>query len=109
MDRADAHLLGIAIRRAGAAPPTQSPLIRRKTVRMNDAAVVVRRVFHASRERLFRAWSEPNELIQWFSPEGYRNPSVDADVKPGGCFRIAMQKLPDEQPFFVTGAYRVVE
>jgi uncharacterized protein YndB with AHSA1/START domain len=76
---------------------------------MNDAAVVVRRVFQASRERLFRAWSDPNELIKWFSPEGYRNPSVDADVKPGGCFRIAMQKLPDEVPFFVTGSYRVVE
>lgn len=76
---------------------------------MNDAAVVVRRVFHASRERLFRAWSDPNELIQWFSPDGYRNPSVDADVKPGGRFRIAMQKLPDGEPFFVSGAYRVVE
>src|SRR5438067_7712548 len=75
------------------------PIDRKEDFIMNDAAVVVRRVFRASRERLFRAWSDPSELIEWFSPEGYRNPSVDADVKPGGCFRIAMQKLPDEEPF----------
>lgn len=76
---------------------------------MNDAAVVVRRTFPASRERLFRAWSDPRELIEWFSPEGYRNPSVDADVRPGGAFRVAMQKLPDGEPFYVNGEYRVVE
>lgn len=76
---------------------------------MNDAAVVVRRVFPTSRERLFRAWTDPRELIEWFSPEGYRNPSADAEVRPGGAFRIAMQKLPDGEPFYVTGKYQVVE
>ncbi|MEO8035388.1 MAG: SRPBCC domain-containing protein [Acidobacteriota bacterium] len=39
----------------------------------------------------------------------YRNPSADADVRPGGRFRIAMQKLPDGEPFYVTGQYRSVE
>jgi uncharacterized protein YndB with AHSA1/START domain len=76
---------------------------------VNDAAVVIRRTFRSSRERLFRAWSDPLELIQWFSPEGYCNPSVDADVRPGGRFRIAMRKLPDGEPFYVTGEYRAVE
>ncbi len=76
---------------------------------MNDASVVVRKMFSVSRERLFRAWSDPRELIEWFSPQGYRNPSVDAEVRPGGRFRIAMQKLPDGEPFYVAGEYRVVE
>jgi uncharacterized protein YndB with AHSA1/START domain len=76
---------------------------------VNDAAVVVRRTFPASRERLFRAWSDPHELVQWFSPEGFRNPSVDADVRPGGCFRIAMQKLPDTEPIYARGEYREVD
>src|SRR5437868_6801948 len=75
---------------------------------MNDAAVVVRRMFRASRERLFRAWSDPRELIEWFSPEGFRNPSAEAEVREGGSFRIAMQKLPDGEPFYVSGEYRVV-
>ena len=76
---------------------------------MNDAAIVIRRTFAASRERLFRAWSDPRELVEWFSPEGYRNPSAEAVVRPGGSFRIAMQKLPDGDPFYVTGQYRVVQ
>jgi len=76
---------------------------------LNEAAVVVRRIFPASRERLFRAWSDPRELAQWFSPEGYRNPSAEADVRPGGTFRIAMQKLPDGPPLYANGSYRQVD
>jgi uncharacterized protein YndB with AHSA1/START domain len=75
---------------------------------LNDA-VIVRQTFPVSRERLFRAWSRPEELLEWFSPEGYRNPAADADVRPGGRFRIAMQKLPDGEPFYVNGEYRVVD
>jgi uncharacterized protein YndB with AHSA1/START domain len=75
---------------------------------LNDA-VIIRRTFRASRERVFRAWTNPAELVTWFSPEGFANPSADADARPGGRFRIAMQKLPDGAPFFVTGEYRVVE
>lgn len=75
---------------------------------MNDA-VIVRQTFPVSRERLFRAWSRPEELTQWFSPEGYRAPEADVDVRPGGRFRIAMQKLPDGEPFYVSGEYRVVD
>ncbi len=76
---------------------------------LHDAAVVVRRTFRASRERLFRAWSDPRELVAWFSPEGYGNPSAEADARAGGRFRIAMQKLPDGEPFYVTGEYRLVD
>jgi len=76
---------------------------------LNDAAVIVRRTFPASRENLFRAWSDPAELAEWFSPEGYCNPSVDAEVRAGGHFRIALQKLPDGEPFYVRGEYRLVD
>jgi uncharacterized protein YndB with AHSA1/START domain len=75
---------------------------------LNDA-VIVRQTFPVSRERLFRAWSEPKELMDWFSPDGYDNPSVEADVRPGGRFRIAMRKLPGGEPFYVRGEYRVVD
>ena len=76
---------------------------------MNDAAVIVRRVFPASRERLFKAWSDPKELVQWFSRDGWHNPSAEADVRPGGKFRIAMQQLPDGVPIYATGSYKHVE
>jgi uncharacterized protein YndB with AHSA1/START domain len=45
---------------------------------LNDAAFVVRRIFPESREHLFRAWSDPAELAEWFSPQGYCNPSDKA-------------------------------
>ncbi len=76
---------------------------------MSEAVVVVRRTFRATRERIFRAWSDPRELVEWFSPQGFCNPTVDADVRPGGTFRIAMKKLPDGEPFYAAGTYKTVE
>jgi uncharacterized protein YndB with AHSA1/START domain len=76
---------------------------------LNDAAVVIRRVFPASRERLFRAWTDPVELMGWFSPAGYRNASAETEVRVGGRYRISMQKLPDGVPFYASGEYRTVE
>ena len=60
---------------------------------MNDAAVIVRRVFPASRERLFKAWSDPKELVQWFSRDGWHNPSAEADVRPGHACGVSFDNL----------------
>jgi len=76
---------------------------------LNDAAVIVRRTFPVRRERLFRAFTDPGELVRWFSPDGYGNPSADVDLRPGGRYRIAMQEEPGGEPFYVTGEYRVIE
>jgi uncharacterized protein YndB with AHSA1/START domain len=53
--------------------------------------LIVRQVFAADRERVFRAWSEPGEMRKWFSPVGFTTPLVEADVRPGGRYRIGMQ------------------
>ncbi|MDR3004803.1 MAG: SRPBCC domain-containing protein, partial [Acidovorax sp.] len=37
-----------------------------------DREIVLTRVINAPRERVFRAWSEPERMFQWFGPEGFR-------------------------------------
>jgi uncharacterized protein YndB with AHSA1/START domain len=42
------------------------------------------REFTAPRERVFKAWTDPNHLAQWWGPTGFTNPVCDWDVRPGG-------------------------
>jgi uncharacterized protein YndB with AHSA1/START domain len=50
----------------------------------------VRRTLAASRETVFRAWTDPAWFGQWFgSPEGSTDP-VELDVRVGGTYRIEM-------------------
>jgi uncharacterized protein YndB with AHSA1/START domain len=48
----------------------------------------VRRTIAASRETIFRAWTDPEWFSQWFgSPEGSTEP-LELDVRVGGRYRI---------------------
>jgi uncharacterized protein YndB with AHSA1/START domain len=48
------------------------------------------RIINAPCEMIFRAWAEPEQLLEWFGPEGGRCQEITADVKPGGAFRFQM-------------------
>lgn len=50
--------------------------------------LTVRRTFPATRERVFRAWTERTALLQWFRPEGKGVIISELDVQVGGSFRF---------------------
>ncbi|MFN0197659.1 MAG: SRPBCC domain-containing protein [Planctomycetaceae bacterium] len=52
---------------------------------------VISRVFHAPREVVYRAWTEREQLQQWFGPKGTTIPTCSLDLRPGGMFLYAMQ------------------
>ena len=49
------------------------------------------RLIDAPREKLFRAWTEPELLKQWFTPRPWTTPVVETDVRPGGSIFILMR------------------
>jgi uncharacterized protein YndB with AHSA1/START domain len=55
---------------------------------MAEDAVVVRRSIAVSPARLYRAWTEPQELARWMSPVG--RAEVEVDLRVGGSLRVAM-------------------
>lgn len=59
-----------------------------KTDRAPD--LVLNRVFNAPRERVFRAWIEPQLMAQWWGPEGYTAPVCELDARPGGAWLVHM-------------------
>ena len=66
------------------------------------------RVIAATPERLFALWTEPEELIKWWGPEGFTTPQHDMDVRPGGRWRTTMRS-PEGKHHTVSGIYRTIE
>jgi uncharacterized protein YndB with AHSA1/START domain len=65
-----------------------------------DRELVITRVFNAPRQQVYRAFTDPDVLAQWFGPVGFSVPreSVDFDVRVGGQQRFVM--VSDEDPEF---------
>jgi uncharacterized protein YndB with AHSA1/START domain len=52
--------------------------------------ITITRVLDAPREEVWRAWTEPERIAQWWGKRGWSTPvsSVELDVRPGGVFRL---------------------
>jgi uncharacterized protein YndB with AHSA1/START domain len=57
----------------------------------NDRELVLSRIIPAPREKLYRAWTEPELLKQWFAPSPYTTPVAELDVRPGGASLFVMR------------------
>jgi uncharacterized protein YndB with AHSA1/START domain len=62
------------------------------------------RVLRAPRERVFRAFTAPDELARWWGPKGFTAKSVEIDLRVGGGYRIAMQP-PEGEVFHLSGEF----
>ncbi|HLJ83041.1 MAG TPA: SRPBCC domain-containing protein [Candidatus Eremiobacteraceae bacterium] len=69
--------------------------------------VVVERTFDASRERVFKAWTDPKLVQRWWGPHDFTNPVCEIDARPGGAIRVHMQG-PDGTIYPMTGIYKEV-
>jgi uncharacterized protein YndB with AHSA1/START domain len=57
----------------------------------DNTTLVLRRVFTASRQRVFRAWIEPEALQRWFRPRGMSVTVSELDARVGGSFRLDLE------------------
>jgi uncharacterized protein YndB with AHSA1/START domain len=74
-----------------------------------DTALQLTRTFAASRDQVFRAWTEPEQLKQWWGPPGYEALVVEVDLRAGGRYRIGMRELPSGEVFYLSGVYEEVQ
>jgi uncharacterized protein YndB with AHSA1/START domain len=59
----------------------------------------------ASREDVFRAWTDPGIVPRWFGGlEGFITANAELDPRPGGRFRFAID-FPDGQRTYAVGKY----
>ncbi|MBK9085988.1 MAG: SRPBCC family protein [Sterolibacteriaceae bacterium] len=66
--------------------------------------MVLTRLIDAPPGKLFRAWTEPALLEQWFTPRPWTVARAETDVRPGGASLIVMRS-PEGQEFPNRGVY----
>lgn len=69
----------------------------------------ITRVFEATRELVWRAWTEEDELAQWLHPFGVSADSVSFDIRVGGRYRYTMTNDETGEKFPTGGEYIEVE
>ncbi len=55
-----------------------------------DREISSSRVFAAPRELVWKAWTEPQHVAQWWGPIGFTNTIHEMAVRPGGIWRLTM-------------------
>ncbi|MDG6901952.1 MAG: SRPBCC domain-containing protein [Nitrososphaerota archaeon] len=53
-----------------------------------QGVVKVTRIFEFPRESVFRMWTDPKKLAEWWGPEGCVNVRSEVDPRPGGKMRV---------------------
>jgi uncharacterized protein YndB with AHSA1/START domain len=57
---------------------------------VEDRELIINRVFNAPRELVYKTWTNPEHLPQWWGPKGFTITVQEIDVRPGGVWRFVM-------------------
>ena len=72
-----------------------------------NPVVHINRVFAASRDAAFAAFTDPEQLKLWFGPQGFTTPVAEIDPRVGGSYRIEMLS-PDGNAHRLSGVFREI-
>ena len=72
-----------------------------------EQALVLRRVFDAPKEAVFRLWSDPSRVKEWWHPKGFTTTRFEMDFREGGAYRFAVRSETRESS--AHGVYRVID
>jgi uncharacterized protein YndB with AHSA1/START domain len=58
----------------------------------DDHEVMITRIFDAPRSRVFKAWTDPDEVAEWYGPEHFDTPRelITIDLRVGGRYELTM-------------------
>jgi uncharacterized protein YndB with AHSA1/START domain len=69
--------------------------------------MTITRVFDAPRELVWKAWTDPKYVMQWWGPKGFTAPVCKMDFRVGGKSLFCM-KSPDGQEFWNAVEYQEI-
>lgn len=76
--------------------------------------LIITRVFDAPREAVWKAWTDPESMKEWWGPKGFSSPFCKIDFRVGGKFlscmkaAIDIEQIKEGQEFWSTGTYREI-
>jgi uncharacterized protein YndB with AHSA1/START domain len=72
-----------------------------------EQEVTITRVLDAPRELVFKVWTDPEHLAQWWGPHGFTNPVCEVDLHKGGKMLIHMRG-PDGVVYPMSGTFHEI-
>jgi uncharacterized protein YndB with AHSA1/START domain len=76
---------------------------------VNDTdRMVITRVFDAPRELVWKAWTDPKYMMQWWGPKDFYCPSCEIDFRVGGKFLCCMKALDGQFEGWNAGEYHEI-
>jgi uncharacterized protein YndB with AHSA1/START domain len=72
-----------------------------------EHSIVITRVFDTPPELVFKSWTEPERVKQWFSPKGFTTPHCTIDLHVGGIYHLCMRS-PEGREYWSKGVYREI-
>jgi len=71
---------------------------------ISERELVLQRIFDAPPEKVYRAWTEPELLKQWFAPLPWTTPHAELDIRPGGT-NLTVMRSPEGVDYPNSGVY----
>ena len=69
--------------------------------------VLITRVFDAPRALVWRAWTDPQQVMRWYGPKLFTSPACTIDLRVGGRHLFCM-RTPDGRDMWYAGVYREI-
>jgi uncharacterized protein YndB with AHSA1/START domain len=66
--------------------------------------IEISRTFNAPRALVWKAWTDPQHIMQWWGPKGFNNSSCESDLRVGGAFHLDMC-APDGNTYPCVGTF----
>lgn len=82
----------------------------KNTAESGKQDIVLTRVFDAPLEAVWKAWTDPEQVVKWWGPTGFTSPSCKIDFREGGKFLFHM-RAPNEMnnaDFYTAGVYNKI-
>jgi len=77
------------------------------TTKTCEDEILITRLFDAPRDLVWRAWTEPEFVMQWWGPKNFTSPSCKIDLRVGGTYLFCMRS-PEGKDFWSTGVFREI-
>lgn len=77
------------------------------SVKPSEPGLVIRRIFDAPCELVWKAWTETEQLLRWWGPKEFTTPFCKIDLRIGGIFHFCMRS-PEGKDCWGRGVYREI-
>lgn len=70
--------------------PVHVQVSKHEATNTTPREIILTRILNAPRQLVFKAWTDPQHITQWWGPTGFTSTILEMNVVPGGIWRFVM-------------------